>query len=911
MTEARSYLSESYSVFILGRAGEGKTTAAFRLVKCLVDDNIVSLDKCAFVYEPDDLKSIRSSDVDLLFIDDIFGKHNAEASKLTSWRSFFPTLQAFVGTRKVRLIFASRIHIYLEYKRELSEYNIFSRTVDLASAEMTTEEKKCVLQSQLQAHDREMSSDDVEECVFQFQTNVGFPLCAQQFASDNFLFSKKAAYFARPFNYIQQNIQNMDDESFIALLYVFYKRNKLSASEINLTKMSEKSKKEIQHIASLRGNEMPIAKAVKAIRKIVNNLEGSYLKFIDGTFSFLHDTIYETVAKIHAEDFPDEIIKHCTVDFLCQCIRLENDGDDHHIFIDIDEYESLAERCVKEVIGTEVGRRLSKHPMFQNEAFISALISIVTANDKLFVDFLTKGLSLNYVGIHSILYHNIVNDTGEFYFLKGIKKYLSCDHHGDSNEVCWKCKVKLEALCAVCAINRKDMYAELREENAQVTTFCLYKAVENKDADQELVQMIISDLKLAGNYLPDDQDLQRCLGLAMVKDDKEISEILKKSGLHYSNHSLYFAVKYGDEELVKSILSELKRTKTWMPDDMFTVRALTEAHVTGKTNCMSILTEAGAHITAAAVYWATIEQNIAEVEYSIEKLKEDDTFDPESYMMAWSLAIALENDDRGIYNFLIREGGMPTTSLLYALAEIGHNVDGIRRVIEEIKLIEKWDPESLPLAGAYMASCKRADHKLTELLVSEGATVNPACLVMTVVRHHSDIKQVLTTLKDHGQLDPANRYIARAFVRSIDYNDKGIYDLFVSEGLYVTMPGLPAAVKMMTINTVEKVIDDLKKSDRWNPDDESALEALNGACIKQDKTTFDMLINAGLKMKPKNLVVAIEYETVHEVKLIIAEMRKLGLLNPPFEDVKDAVSLARSLKDQRKLKLLISEGICG
>ena len=148
--------------------------------------------------------------------------------------------------------------------------------------------------------------------------------------------------------------------------------------------MSKKSETELQHIAKLRGKEMPLAAIVKNTKKMLNNLTGSYLTCIDKTFSFLHDTMYKTVAKLHANEYPDEIIKHCTVDYFCQCIF------DDHIFIDKDDYRSLAERCVKEVIETEDGQRLSKHPMFQSKAFVCKFVETVTENKEMFEQFFTK-----------------------------------------------------------------------------------------------------------------------------------------------------------------------------------------------------------------------------------------------------------------------------------------------------------------------------------------------------------------------------------------------------------------------------------------------------------------------------------------------------------------------------------------
>ena len=910
MKEARKYLTKSYSVFLFGRAGEGKTTTAFRLVKCLVDENTVSLDRCAIVYEPKDLKDMKSTDIDLLLVDDIFGKHNAEASKLTLWRSYFPTLQTFVVSRKVRIIFASRMHIYLEYKKELDGCDVFSRTVKLNSAEMTPEEKRCLLQTHLKANGRKMDEADVVECIRQKGTDAGFPLCAQQFASDVTLFTKKAGYFAKPFKYcLEQNIQNINEQSFIALLYVFYKGNKLHVSETNIIKMSEKSQEELRHVAKLCGIEKIAAALVKDTKKMLDNLTGSYLKSIDKTFSFLHDTMYESVAKLHAVEYPDEVIKHCTIDYLCQCIRLENDESDDVLIIEKDDYRSLVDRCVNEVIENEDGRRLSKHPVFQNEPFVLEFMSTVTEHEENFKDFFSKGLSFNYVGIHGFLYHIIVNGQEDCHFLKEATKYLRCSHSCGSDETCWKCKVKSEALCAVCGTNRKDLYTTFRAGNVQVTTQCLYKAVENTEIDPELVKSIISDLKQSGNYVPDNQDLQHCLGMAMTQSDGQIFGILKESGLHFTTQTLYFAVKHRDEDLVSSILNELIRNKRWVPDDMYAVRAMTEAHATGKTKCISLLTKAGAKLTVASVYWAIIEHDFAEVKYVIEKLKETDTFDPESYEMAWSMAMAMENEDKRIYHILKGEGVIPTGSLVYALAEIGHDVDGIFQVIEELKKYEKWDPEDLCIAGAYMASCRRADQRLTDLFVRQGVGINPACLNMAVVRSQTEINRILNTLKKTGRLDPTNKYIARSFVWAIEYKDKSIYNLFVSEGLYLTMPCLIAAV-IMTQDTLEYVIAGLKKESRWKPEDDSALEALNGACIKQDRTAYNMLLEAGLRWKPRNLYVAIKYETLHGVKVIIKEMRNKGLLRSPFGEISDAISLTRSFKDNRKLQLLSKEGIC-
>lgn len=185
MKAALNYLEDSFSVVLFGRPGEGKTAAAFRLVQSLIGDKQISLNRCALLFEPDDLKDVRSKDVDLVLIDDMYGKHNTEADKVSRWRSFLPTLQAFAGNREVRIIVTSRKHIYLECKRELNGIEAFERTVELNSQELSVHEKRLILISQLKYYDKKVDDKDIEVCISQQESDVGFPLCSQQFSQSN------------------------------------------------------------------------------------------------------------------------------------------------------------------------------------------------------------------------------------------------------------------------------------------------------------------------------------------------------------------------------------------------------------------------------------------------------------------------------------------------------------------------------------------------------------------------------------------------------------------------------------------------------------------------------------------------------------------------------------------------------
>ena len=208
---------------------------------------------------------------------------------------------------------------YKECRKKLDGLDIFSRTTELSSAKLSQEERSAILIQQLEVYKRNVNEVNVDECIA--QEFVGFPLCAQQFASDDLLFSKKTEYFRKPYKYfLDQNIKALDDQSFIALLFVFYKGNTIHFTDLDITRMSKDTKDLLVHVAKLRGAEKPTSLIVKETKEKVTSMKNSYVKCIDNDVSFFHDTMYETVAKLHYQEYPSEVIKYCTLDYLCQCV---------------------------------------------------------------------------------------------------------------------------------------------------------------------------------------------------------------------------------------------------------------------------------------------------------------------------------------------------------------------------------------------------------------------------------------------------------------------------------------------------------------------------------------------------------------------------------------------------------------
>ena len=905
MKVALDYLENSYSVILFGRPGEGKTAAAFRLVKSLIDDGQISLERCALLFEPDDLKDIRSQDVDLILIDDMFGKHNTEANKVSGWRSFLPTLQTFAGNHEVRVIVTSRKHIYLECKKELDGREVFGRTVELNSQDLRPQEKRQILISQLKYYGRKVDDREIEACISQQESDVGFPLCSQQFASD---MSKHVEYFGKPYKYyLEQNLRNLDDESIIALLYVFYKDNKLKVKDLDITEIEADSERMILHIAKLRGVEKPVARLLKETKYKINHFKDSHVKCINRTYSFLHDTMYEAIALIHGKEFPSEVIKHCTLDFLCQCIHVDKLGEEEEIFVEDYYYHTLVKRCIREVQNKN-GKRIANHPMFTNHSFVEEFFEIVTEDEETFKDFFSTGLSFMYVGIHAFLYHVIAGNSDNIPFFESSLIYLKCDHTAAKTDHCWKCPVKSEALVGACSANREELYRNLRNAGARVTQICLYKAVENKSVRSSFVKQIIDDLKEANMFTPNHQDLQFCLGMSLEYDDKTMFNLLKEEGLALTDQDLYFAVRKGDEHLVLNVIKELKDNNSWLVEGLYVSRAMLEAHVSKDDTILKILESAGAKISEGAVYWAIVDHGFDEVKFVIDLLKEKDRYDVESVELPWGIAMAMQSDDKRIYKYLSDIGILSTSTLVLAMAQIGQSAEEIETIINDLKTGGRWDPFDRQNVNAYMVACRRSDKSLKELLSREGVGMTSACLNYAVVKYTDELDHVFDTLKRNNSLDPYDKNIARALVWVIQNKNKAIEDKLQTEKITLNMACLISAVQPFAyMSTLETVICGIKRNKEWNPDSDDALQALNFSVKRNDQSVHQKLIEEGLKWKERNLYLAVQYETVWGLKQVIKHMKTMTLIKPEHEDIKAAVSLAASFKDKRKFNLLKEE----
>ena len=899
--ETLEYLEAFYSVVIVGRPGEGKTVCAYTVAKELINKGLISYDKCIVMSHPNELKHVKGDKVDLIVMDNMFGKYNADQAMLSNWRNHFETLESLTLSHKVRVIIASRMHILLEYKHELDNCQVFANRIHLDSTTLTTQEKRGILQCQLKRFGRHMEEEEIDKCVSQHTSVFSFPLCCQLFASDENQHLKAELFNTSFAAFLDGTLRVLSSKCLVALMYVFCASNGLKSADLNIATISETGKTTLCHIAELCGSIIPIEILVKETRNSTEYLKGTYLRDKNGGISFLHETMYEAVARLMLRDCPKLLLDKCNVHFLCQCIRLDRAKNDAEVVVETDYFESFAKRCIYEVIEERNADKISKHPAFKDVLFIDVFFAHLTKSDESLRDFFCAGSTLERTGLHGFLYHILSEGQSYELFFDQAYKHLACYHSSDYDDACWKCQVKEECLAAVCSSNNEDLYEKLSQDDVRMTSFCLFKATENQRVNPKLVSRIIDDLKSHNNFMLDQGCIQTSLGLSMRHDNDTVFQILHSNGIRPTVHFLYFAVQKGDVNLLSSTIKQLIKEKRWKSDNYYVSRAILEARIEKNEPMLNILSSFGARITEGAVYWAIVDHTFDDVVSVVQAIKETGRFDCNSIHLAWALAIAIKDKNQMLHDYLRKEGVVATPPLVAMLAFLGEPSSKIADVIQELESDHSWDTENRHIANAYMFARKREHSGLLSLLKAKGVGMSPGCLYYALLYCVDEAESIMKLLKSMNRFDPRDKVLARTLVWATEFKDSKCVRWLEKSGLCFNMACMTSAIKTsISLATLETVIEKIKAGGQWDTSCDDARVALNHACRRQDKTTYELLVSEGIEMCPRSIFLATKHETLYGLKLVIKKLDEEQMLDSSSQEFANAVTLAKTFKNRQK-----------
>ena len=352
--ELKSIVEDMYWATLLGKPGDGKSATAAHL---LLQYTKIGFEP-VFLSSPRDWRMLISgspSAKQAVVIDDMFGQSYLDDNKnVGEWTSLVDSMSRIVKQRQGNLVVicTSRRYIFKDIETALSKFDCFLKhaIVDMTEQQykLSGDEKVAIFEKFAITHN--VKTGNLAKFIPYVDPPHGFPHCVELYCSNAFLRKEGIAFFNNPVQYVLREISNFKDNDrvkFLALLLVLHKGDKLGTADLHgLTENTTDDDKKIFQTAGVS-----LETAIPDIRRALTGLTNTYLKQnSDGSFSFSHNSLRETLAFIYISENPVHAIRALDFQHIVAFTRSQKDAA-HRTIPNLSlPFDSLSKRIVTEII---------------------------------------------------------------------------------------------------------------------------------------------------------------------------------------------------------------------------------------------------------------------------------------------------------------------------------------------------------------------------------------------------------------------------------------------------------------------------------------------------------------------------------------------------------------------------------
>ncbi|XP_053387302.1 uncharacterized protein LOC123542364 [Mercenaria mercenaria] len=547
--EAQNTLMVKNCVVICGGLGEGKTSAAFELMRRNRKQK-----RCIQIENPDNIRRVEPNVFDFVFIDDIFGNYELDENKFQSCLAVFEKLQNLIRSNAFKLIITSSEIAFNESRGLLEKFSLFKGVVFFKTDKLKTKEIQDILHQCLTAQNRVLSPEFVARCIAAYKSSSSFPYVCFLFASDDMFFEEKECFFLRKEVIGTDILSHLNKAKQLTLLYLWFKGG-------NCLEISDIPEQCCSFLKTL-SNRLEYSKDITTLCHEVNHnldvMNGAFIKKQVSGYAFAHNSIYRTIGLFFARrGFHDIIIAQSNIDFFMECIRIdEHDGNrDYNVSRDL--YTHVVDRIILEVMQNKRCRAMAIHPCLTNEIF-DLLFRKLMALNKLKAFFLSEKNEST-----SVIYYTREDDTfGQFLFhilkstssisitvLKAVIKHLK-HRHTIKQTPCKVCKMFENAYKGACRGGNLEAlkllgFVKVKASELITTVF------SNK---KEIYQFVSSEIH---GYKENNELKMQCLQLSIILGHTDVFDQILHDGIKPDVICFKLAVSNKRYEFIEMILRYL------------------------------------------------------------------------------------------------------------------------------------------------------------------------------------------------------------------------------------------------------------------------------------------------------------------------------------------------------------------
>lgn len=382
--ETRAYQRIEHEVFhhgailITGDPGEGKTACAWHVIlKSLMQGYEL------FVVDTADewREKFHPNKKQIFFIDDCFGKSRGIPDKVEEWQRRYEHLRGGINSHMTLFVATVRRLIYRELEEAAKRLDIFGKKIDISSPEfeLTPFERLQIFNCHMTNanEDYQFVGDSLMDTIASGRT-PRFPLSCRLYAVENKFQQQGTQFFCNPVSQLRQELWHLsrnDKLGFAALILLLVADGKLRYEAFDEDCVTDKPPMStiewIKYLLCTNSNEkpwfldimlsmqeskkVPLDTTLRDVQVAIRRMIGIYVLTHDHHYSFVHESILETVGIILGKEDLSFVLKHCSAHFIQQHVRIEvfcnlDDEEDTILYISESQYRSLAKRLTDDVM---------------------------------------------------------------------------------------------------------------------------------------------------------------------------------------------------------------------------------------------------------------------------------------------------------------------------------------------------------------------------------------------------------------------------------------------------------------------------------------------------------------------------------------------------------------------------------
>ncbi|KAK3593370.1 hypothetical protein CHS0354_021938 [Potamilus streckersoni] len=434
-------------------------------------------------------------------------------------------------------------------------------------------------------------------------------------------------------------------------------------------------------------------------------------------------------------------------------------------------------------------------------------------------------------------------------------------------------------------------------------------------ASVQSVRRAMQHLKDYDIWDPKCDDASKALENAYNRQEYDVCNLLVQEGVSLTMKNLPGLCKFqASVQTVKKAMHHLKDKDNWDPKCDDASKALENAYNQQNYDVCDLLVQEGFSLTM---------KNLPNIAYgfkvsflsvmkAIQLLKDKDNWDPKNAYPTVALEIAYNRQMYDVCDLLIQEGVSLTMRELPGLCLFQASAQSVKRAIQHLKENNNWNPECDDASRALENAYNQQKYDVCDLLVQEGCSLtmkNLPGIISELKESLTSVKEALQQLKKTDIWDPKCDYASKAL--KIAYSRRMYYvcDLLVQEGVLLTMRNLHCVI-LRPLDDVKTAIQQLKDTASWDPKCAYASRALQYAFSKQKYDVCDLLIEEGVSLTMENLSQLCELEdSLQFIKRVIQHLKDTDIWDPSCDDASKALENAYYQENFNVSDLLVQEGV--